>query len=291
MASLASVIAANGLPRGDEIVELAAKAKLELACACTLLQKESGGANIYGHDPVDTGGTYTKGGPVTRENYTAYRAWRKAGSGRLQGVGPGQLTWSGFQDVADSRGGCWDWRVNAEYSFEILRDLIASHGLQDGFRAYNGTGSAAARYGQDAVEKVNAWRGRLAGASAISTNVLTASASAVRKALPGMIHIQFDKYDGDRWGRIICPTGPKASQIVARAWLSISVVGGASFEAYFQRAADTDASPPGVANPVSWVLRNAQRDYVEIPNGCEYIDYKLSNPRGPGAILVEQQPA
>jgi hypothetical protein len=68
------VLAANGILRAGEVVELAAAARLELACACVLLVKESGGGrNVWGNDPVPTGGAYDKGGVVTRDNYTAYR--------------------------------------------------------------------------------------------------------------------------------------------------------------------------------------------------------------------------
>lgn len=103
--SAADSLAAWGILRAAAVVELAELVGLELAAAAVLLEKESaGGLNIWGHDPVSTGGHYRKGGPVTRENYTAWRPHR----GRLgaQGVGPCQLTWSGYQDQADDLGGC-----------------------------------------------------------------------------------------------------------------------------------------------------------------------------------------
>lgn len=156
------ILADNGILQPDDVIELAAVVGLELAAAATLLQKESGGGrNIYGHDNVDTGGFYTKGGPVTEENFTLYRANRK----RLgnQGVGPTQLTSPGFQDEADTLGGCWDWRCNTQTGFRILSSHITNFGVQDGFRRYNGSGPAAQRYAKDAVDKLQMWRGLLGG--------------------------------------------------------------------------------------------------------------------------------
>lgn len=168
----ADVMGQNGIVRPAEVIDLAARAKLDLACACTLLEKESfGGKNVWGSDPVPTGGAYTKGGPVTAENYQAYRAALGKGTAGRQGVGPTQLTYGPFQDQADKAGGCWDWRANCLTGFGILASLIRVAGEQDGFRRYNGSGPAADRYGIDAVNKLRAWRQRLAGQSLIIPEV------------------------------------------------------------------------------------------------------------------------
>lgn len=153
-------LAARRIIRPAEVVELAAAAGLELAAAAVLLEKESaGGRNVWGHDGVDPGGFYRKGSEVTRAAYEAWRPHR----GRLgsQGVGPCQLTWPGFQDRADARGGCWDWRVNVAVGFDILADLIRRYGARDGFRRYNGSGAAADRYAVDALARLGQWRNRL----------------------------------------------------------------------------------------------------------------------------------
>ena len=142
-------------------MELAAAAALELAAAATALQLESsGGLNVWGRDPVADGGIYVKGGEVTRAAYEAYRA-RRAELG-AQGVGPMQLTWAGYQDGADARGGCWDWRVNARFGFEVLAGLIARFGVREGFRRYNGDGVRAERYADEALGLLAGWRVRLA---------------------------------------------------------------------------------------------------------------------------------
>jgi hypothetical protein len=154
----AEVLATNGIQRAPEVVELAAVAGLELAAAATLLEKESGGGlNVFGHDNVETGGFYVKGGEVTEEAYEKYKAHRaQLGA---QGVGPTQLTWPAFQDRADALGGCFQWDVNASVGFGILAGYIRSKGVHDGFLAYNG----AEAYATDAVEKLAVWRSRLGG--------------------------------------------------------------------------------------------------------------------------------
>jgi hypothetical protein len=158
----AEVLANHGTQRAAEVVELAVAAGLELAAAATLLEKESGGGhNVWGHDNVPTGGHYVKGAQVTKEAYRNYKADRdRLGA---QGVGPTQLTFRGFQDRADERGGCFDWRVNCSVGFEILAEHIRGKGVRDGFRAYNGSGPAADRYAADAISKLAVWRSRLGG--------------------------------------------------------------------------------------------------------------------------------
>ena len=159
----ADVLAARGILRAPEVVELAAAAGLDLAAAAVLLIKESGGGNnLWGFDPVPTGGSYDKGGVVTRGDYLAYRAARAQRTAGQQGCGPTQLTLDAFQQRADAAGGCWDWRANCLTGFRILRDLIAQYGERGGFRRYNGSGPAAERYADDAMARLGQWRAWLA---------------------------------------------------------------------------------------------------------------------------------
>jgi len=164
--NVTETLAAGGIVRPAEVLELAAAARLDLACAATLLAKESGGGrNVWGHDPVPTGGAYVKGAVVTRDSYAAYRAARAKGTAGAQGVGPTQLTYEAFQVQADRAGGCWDWRANCLTGFGVLAALIRVHGERDGFRRYNGAGPAAERYADDAVTRVATWRRNLSAAS------------------------------------------------------------------------------------------------------------------------------
>lgn len=160
--SSAEVITAAGIQRANDIIEIASQVGLSLPVAVTLVQKESNGRNVWGSDGVSTGGAYVKGGPVTKQNYEAYKALRKAGRIGMQGVGPTQLTWWEFQDRADAQGGCWDYRTNLRVGFEILRDLQARYGTREGFRRYNGSGAAAEKYAADAMSKLSSWTSKLA---------------------------------------------------------------------------------------------------------------------------------
>lgn len=90
-----------------------------------------------------------------------------------------------------------------------------------------------------------------------------------------------------RTGRIICPVG-SASRIVRQAWFSASFDNGARVEAWFQKAAPgSDGPAPGAGTPLDWTLRNAERPCVEVPNGTEFIQYRVSNIEGAGVICVE----
>lgn len=147
--------------------EEAKRAGLELAVLCAVLEQETGGGrNVYGHDRDSSGRVIWHGKegtvPVTRDNYAAYKRWRDAHGrppyGRMQGVGPMQLTWYSFQDLADSYGGCWYPRANVRVGAEILAKAIERSGLHRALWQYNGSESYA-----DAVEKrVAKWRRILA---------------------------------------------------------------------------------------------------------------------------------
>jgi hypothetical protein len=158
-----SVLTAGGIIGAADVISIASAAGLELAAAATLLVKESGGGrNVWGHDAVTVApNTYVKGGPVTQSNYAAYIAAVKAGRAGRQGCGPTQLTYGPFQQRADDAGGCWRWEINCRVGFGILADHIRRLGVQDGFRAYNGSGRAAEAYGRDAKTRYDAWRVRL----------------------------------------------------------------------------------------------------------------------------------
>lgn len=172
MANAVDVLSQGGILNAAQVISIAGAAKLEVACAAVLLSKESGGGrNIFGHDAVPDGGQYVKGGDVTQASYGKYIAWRKAGTGRSQGVGPCQITYYSIQDQADARGGCWRWDVNCAVGFDLLATQIRSKGVQDGFRAYNGAGAAAEAYGRDAMARLASWRSKLAGAVVTVANV------------------------------------------------------------------------------------------------------------------------
>lgn len=153
----------SGIERPDDVVRVAREVGLYLPIAVTLVEKESGGRNVWGHDAVATGGTYVKGSVVTRRGYEAYRTKRRSGEIGAQGVGPCQLTWPGFQDRADAQGGCWNYRTNLRVGFEVLLDLQRRYGTREGFRRYNGSGPAAEAYADDAMARLGEWTAVLGG--------------------------------------------------------------------------------------------------------------------------------
>ncbi len=148
--------------------EEAKRAGLELAVLCAVLEQETGGGrNVYGHDRGTDGrviwhGVKVGSVPVTRDNYVAYKRWRDAHGrppyGRMQGVGPMQLTWYTWQNLADSYGGCWNPRSNVRVGAQIISRAVERSGLRRALWQYNGSESYA-----DAVEeRVARWRRLLA---------------------------------------------------------------------------------------------------------------------------------
>jgi hypothetical protein len=170
----ADSLAAWGIVNAPQVVALAAAAGLDLAAACTMLEKESGGGrNLWGSDGVDPAGTYVKGAEVTQAAYLAYRGKLKAGLIGAQGVGPCQLTYPPLQAQADALGGCWDWTSNVTVGFRQLAQLQRQYGTRDGFRRYNGSGPAAEKYADDSMAKLGAWQTRLGAAGAVTPNAAT----------------------------------------------------------------------------------------------------------------------
>ena len=57
MATPAEILAAGGLTNADLIVQAATATGIPLAIAAAMIQKESGGKNVYGHDGSAETGT------------------------------------------------------------------------------------------------------------------------------------------------------------------------------------------------------------------------------------------
>jgi hypothetical protein len=155
-AKLVRVLRAHGVVNPVWTIQAAKKAKLPLAYACALLEKETGkGHNVFGHDPTIFAGA----GIVTKAKFLAYRAKRRASGNKLmQGAGPCQLTWWATQDAADRLGGCWLPLANMTVGFTALAALIRRYGVQAGAARYNGSGPKAAAYGKDFAAKAKKWQ-------------------------------------------------------------------------------------------------------------------------------------
>jgi hypothetical protein len=144
------VAAANGNKIPYQTMRAADITGVPFHVLCAFLEQESaGGKNIFGHDPTIFAGA----GYVTKKKYLAYKAERKR-TGKMQGVGPMQLTWFTFQDEADALGGCWRPIYNVQVGARIICDYYkTSKNWAAVGQAYNGS----ARYGQEIVVKINKW--------------------------------------------------------------------------------------------------------------------------------------
>jgi hypothetical protein len=188
MTDAAAILAQFGNQDPQSTIKAAGLENIELALAAAMLEKESNGRNVWGHDPGSTGGVYVKGAQVTKSAYLAYRALVQAGKIPRQGVGPAQCTSAGYQNTADQLGGCWDPVANMRSGFRGLGALVRSYGVQQGARRYNGSGPAAEAYGRAFVARYQVWKSRLAGASVPTVQEDTLSA-------------QFEADARARWGR------------------------------------------------------------------------------------------
>jgi soluble lytic murein transglycosylase-like protein len=134
----------------------ARRAGLEFAVLCAVLEQESaGGENVFGHDAVRNP---VKGGPVTKKRYLEYKRYRQQGLG-MQGVGPMQLTYYAYQDLADRLGGAWNPKYNVRVGANILTKAIRRNGLYPTLRAYNGSDA----YARQVMARVVKWRKILHG--------------------------------------------------------------------------------------------------------------------------------
>jgi hypothetical protein len=106
------------------------------------MQETSGGFNHWGHDPTIFIGGGEFGQPVTEESYTAYKVERDA-TRQYQGVGPMQLTYGPFQDMADAAGGCWKPYPNVLTGLRILRGYRDEGDWHYAAKRYNGSDAYA----------------------------------------------------------------------------------------------------------------------------------------------------
>lgn len=150
---------AHGLVNVDALASACDRHRVPFYLACTILDKETDGRNIFGHD---RGGAFCdphgKDIEVTRARYRKFRALLRAGH-TSNGVGPMQITWSGFFPDMESQGlEPWVAGDNIAYGVSILaRTWAATQSVARTAKAYNG-GDA---YAQDAVRLAKTWRQRV----------------------------------------------------------------------------------------------------------------------------------
>lgn len=139
---------------------------LWVSTAAALVEKESGGKNLFG---CDWGGTWITVPPycqvaVTRRRVQALLANIEDGGGQ-NGVGLTQLTALEYVLAAEREGGAHLPRYQMRVGFRLLNELIGELGFQAGAAAYNaGRGnwqSVYHTYGADVVRLQQEWQRRL----------------------------------------------------------------------------------------------------------------------------------
>ena len=98
---------------------------LDYFVACALLEKESGGRNVYGSDRGGVLSGYP--GEADESNYRVFR-WLLAKPGAVSnGVGPTQITFPGYFTAMESEGlKPWDPTDNCRMGFRLLASCCIS---------------------------------------------------------------------------------------------------------------------------------------------------------------------
>lgn len=165
----------HGLINVEHLAAACDEHDLRFYLGCTILQKETGGKNIYGHD---AGGTFTVSGnkEVTEENFREF--WSLVapppeGQGRRSnGVGPMQITYKPFLADMLAKGlKPWEPADNIDYGIGLIAKTYRAQrnrgrSVLDSFRTaanvYNlGHDSTTWHYGIDAVRKAETWKARV----------------------------------------------------------------------------------------------------------------------------------
>jgi len=163
-------------PVGRELVrecESMGPEGLFVSTAAALVEKESGGKNIFG---CDFGERFTTDPPYCQVAVTEERVKKLIANFHLpppgigaNGIGVTQLTSMDLVEEAEGMGGAHLLRHQMRVGFGLLNRLIALFGWPEGAAAYNaGPGnllSVMDTYGADMARKERQWAQRLEGAS------------------------------------------------------------------------------------------------------------------------------
>lgn len=147
----------NGIKRPLTTMRVSDEQNFPFHVLCAFLEQESyGGMNVFGHDPT----IFIGAGRVTKRKYLAYREERNR-TGKMQGVGPMQLTWWEFQDRADRIGGCWKPYLNITVGVKLLKEY---RGTGDNRRSWEYVGeryNGSRSYGVEIAQKIKKWEALL----------------------------------------------------------------------------------------------------------------------------------
>lgn len=145
-----------GLANVELIAKAADKAGLPFYVACALMERESGGRNVYGHDK----GGALSGFPyeVNEGNYRVFE-WLIGNGQTSNGVGPCQITWKGFFPAMVKLGlKPWDALDNMTYGMGLLASYYKAKGSWTlAGKQYNGS----LTYGVGLAKQIAAWKKRV----------------------------------------------------------------------------------------------------------------------------------
>lgn len=160
--------AARFISNADVAAKACRVAGLPFFVACALLEKESKGRNVYGHDAGGALAGFEL--PVNKGNFEVFR-WLVIEQGQTaNGVGPCQITYAGSRRKDGTRDGgyfrqmeergldAWDPYDNMLFGFGLLAGHYEAKGSWEAAgTAYNG----ASAYGKDLAARIKVWKDRL----------------------------------------------------------------------------------------------------------------------------------
>ena len=212
----------HGLVNVEHLAAACDRHRFPFYLGCTILQKESGGKNIFGHD---RGGAFSVPGQnieVTEQRYREFRS--QIGAGKTSnGVGPMQITWKGFFPDMESKGlKPWVPADNISYGTGLLaedyhRARKAGRSIRSAFRSAATQYNGAKVYGVDAVAKSVLWKARVgtadldgpAAATSVAATATTTSAPRTAADLADLLRrrpltkVSVDKLNRARHGRYL----------------------------------------------------------------------------------------
>jgi len=158
---------ATGLKNVDAIAAASNKSGCPFYLACAMIQRESNGKNVYGHD--QGGALAGFPGEVELGNWDVFR-WLVFDKGQTSnGVGPAQLTYKGFFTDMEKEGlKPYQPSDNILYGVHLLfryyRDARKTLGVRDSIKKAGTKYNGASAYGDGLLEMALEWKDRVGSA-------------------------------------------------------------------------------------------------------------------------------
>ena len=160
------------LEHWSELVAACTRSGLPLWQGAAILEKESRGRAVYGHD---RGGVFSDAGEleVTEKNFSEFLKRVQAGA-TSNGVGPMQITYPGHFRIMLGRGlRPWIPADNIDYGISLIAADTKRYGFEQAATRYNlGHWDRSWPYGKDAVAKAAKWKQQLEGQETVATQTI-----------------------------------------------------------------------------------------------------------------------